>query len=193
MSGAPRKIVLIGDSGVGKTSLIEYATRGRPSVESPSPTIGTGFEKLSVSECGATYNFEIWDTAGQERFRSLTRSLFKGAHGAVLVFDVTKPESLKELYSFYDVLSEVVLIDTITVILVGNKSDLVEGGRVTREEINECKTKICAECYLQASAKTGENVSEIFQALARSPLMAVQSPVAIMQQSKTTREKECGC
>ncbi|KAG0503546.1 hypothetical protein HPP92_003618 [Vanilla planifolia] len=116
------KVVLIGDSGVGKSNLLSRFTRNEFSLESKS-TIGVEFATRSLNVDGKVIKAQIWDTAGQERYRAITSAYYRGAVGALLVYDVTRHATfenterwLRELRDHTD--------PNIVVMLVGNKSDL---------------------------------------------------------------------
>uniref|UniRef100_A0A665TKM5 Ras-related protein Rab-25 n=1 Tax=Echeneis naucrates TaxID=173247 RepID=A0A665TKM5_ECHNA len=116
------KVVLIGDSGVGKSNLLSRFTRNEFNLESKS-TIGVEFATRSIQVDGKTIKAQIWDTAGQERYRAITSAYYRGAVGALLVYDIAKHLTyenverwLKELRDHAD--------NNIVIMLVGNKSDL---------------------------------------------------------------------
>lgn len=116
------QVVLIGDSGTGKSNLLSRFTRNEFSLESKS-TIGVEFATRSIAVDGKTVKAQIWDTAGQERYRAITSAYYRGAVGALLVYDIAKHPSyinvsrwLKELRDHAD--------SNIVIMLVGNKSDL---------------------------------------------------------------------
>mmetsp|Transcript_4219 Transcript_4219/g.9755 ORF Transcript_4219/g.9755 Transcript_4219/m.9755 type:complete len:219 (+) Transcript_4219:165-821(+) len=116
------KVVLIGDSGVGKSNLLSRFTRNEFNLESKT-TIGVEFATKSIVTEGKTIKAQIWDTAGQERYRAITSAYYRGAVGALLVYDISKHITfenverwLKELRDHADV--------KIVIMLVGNKSDL---------------------------------------------------------------------
>ncbi|KAG2717651.1 hypothetical protein I3760_03G186300 [Carya illinoinensis] len=116
------KLVLIGDSGVGKSNLLSRFTRNEFNLESKS-TIGVEFATKSLNIDGKVIKAQIWDTAGQERYRAITSAYYRGAVGALLVYDVTRHTTfenvgrwLKELREHTD--------PNLVVILIGNKSDL---------------------------------------------------------------------
>ncbi|EOX99932.1 Ras-related small GTP-binding family protein [Theobroma cacao] len=116
------KLVLIGDSGVGKSNLLSRFTRNEFNLESKS-TIGVEFATKSLNIDGKVIKAQIWDTAGQERYRAITSAYYRGAVGALLVYDVTRHATyenaarwLKELRDHTD--------PNIVVMLIGNKSDL---------------------------------------------------------------------
>jgi len=129
------KIVLIGDSGVGKSNLLSRFTRNEFCLESKS-TIGVEFATRSVQIDGKTVKAQIWDTAGQERYRAITSAYYRGAVGALLVYDITNIESfnsskkwLSELRDHAD--------SNIVVLLAANKSDLDHLRVVSSQQANE--------------------------------------------------------
>ncbi|XP_074559790.1 ras-related protein RABC2b-like isoform X1 [Curcuma longa] len=161
------KIVLIGDSGVGKSSIIlNYTSDNQGGL--PSPTIGVDFKTKILTLDDMKIKLTIWDTAGQERFRTLTSSFYRGAHGIIMVYDVTRKDTFTsltnkwieelKLYSAYH--------DTIKV-LVGNKLDLESSRMVTREEGMAFANQHDFLFY-ESSAKTGENVTELFEGLLKA-------------------------
>uniref|UniRef100_A0A8C7EVE8 Ras-related protein Rab-25 n=1 Tax=Neovison vison TaxID=452646 RepID=A0A8C7EVE8_NEOVI len=126
------KVVLIGESGVGKTNLLSRFTRNEFKQDSRT-TIGVEFSTRTVTLGTAAIKAQIWDTAGLERYRAITSAYYRGAVGALLVFDLTKHQTyavaerwLKELYDHAEA--------TIVVMLVGNKSDLQQAREVPTEE-----------------------------------------------------------
>ena len=120
-------MVLIGDSGVGKSNLLSRFTRNEFNLDSKS-TIGVEFATRSIQVDSKTIKAQIWDTAGQERYRAITSAYYRGAVGALLVYDISKHQTydnvtrwLKELRDHAD--------SNIVIMLVGNKSDLLVIGR----------------------------------------------------------------
>lgn len=154
------KIVLIGDSGVGKSNLLSRFTRNEFSLESKS-TIGVEFATKSIQVDGKIIKAQVWDTAGQERYRAITSAYYRGAVGALLVYDIAKHVTyenverwLKELRDHAD--------HNIVIMLVGNKSDLrhlravpIEEARVFAEKNNLS--------FIEASALDSTNVETAFQ------------------------------
>lgn len=137
-------VVLIGDSGVGKSNLLSRFTRNEFNLDSKS-TIGVEFATRSISVDAKTIKAQIWDTAGQERYRAITSAYYRGAVGALLVYDISKHSTyenvtrwLKELRDHADA--------NIVIMLVGNKSDLRHLRAVPTEE-----AKQFASAYWRAS------------------------------------------
>ncbi|XP_008584176.1 PREDICTED: ras-related protein Rab-11A isoform X2 [Galeopterus variegatus] len=140
------KVVLIGDSGVGKSNLLSRFTRNEFNLESKS-TIGVEFATRSIQVDGKTIKAQIWDTAGQERYRAITSAYYRGAVGALLVYDIAKHLTyenverwLKELRDHAD--------SNIVIMLVGNKSDLRHLRAVPTDE-----ARAFAEIYRIVSQK----------------------------------------
>ncbi|KAK1563380.1 hypothetical protein Q3G72_026814 [Acer saccharum] len=158
------KITLIGDSGVGKSSLLVNFISS--SVDDPATTIGVDFKIKQLTVGGKRLKLTIWDTAGQERFRTMTNSYYRGAHGIILVYDVTRRETFTNLSDVWA--KEVELYSTnqdCVKMYVGNKVDRESERAVSREEgIALAKEHGCM--FLECSAKTGENVEQIFEQLA---------------------------
>ncbi|CEM14028.1 unnamed protein product [Vitrella brassicaformis CCMP3155] len=153
------KIVLIGDSGVGKSNLLSRFTRDEFNLESKS-TIGVEFATKSVPVNGKTIKAQIWDTAGQERYRAITSAYYRGAVGALLVYDISKRQSfenidrwLKELRDHAD--------PNIVILLVGNKADLKHLRAVTQDEAASFAEQQGLAC-IETSALDSMNVETAF-------------------------------
>mmetsp|Transcript_36291 Transcript_36291/g.62865 ORF Transcript_36291/g.62865 Transcript_36291/m.62865 type:complete len:195 (+) Transcript_36291:180-764(+) len=185
------KVVIIGDSGVGKSSLLVRFVRNEFHEQTRS-TISAAYLTRRVETDERTVQFEIWDTAGQERFRSLnTPMYYRGAAGAVIVYDVTDPTSFKNAKGWYTQL-KMMGEQGVQVALVGNKADL-EGGKVSEEEAGEFAQQNNL-IHMPASAKSGLNVEKIFKELAtRMPKQAAapQADTVILLPSK--KESSCAC
>ncbi|KAK4509821.1 uncharacterized protein ATC70_007125 [Mucor velutinosus] len=154
------KVVLIGDSGVGKTNLLSRFTRNEFNLESKS-TIGVEFATRSVQVDSKTVKAQIWDTAGQERYRAITSAYYRGAVGALLVYDIAKYATyenvmrwLKELRDHAD--------SNIVVMLVGNKSDLRHLRAVPTEEAKQFAADNGLS-FIETSALDSSNVELAFQ------------------------------
>jgi small GTP-binding protein len=155
------KVIVIGPGSVGKTSIIRRFVEGSFSLNY-TVTIGTDFLSKVIEFDNIKARIQIWDIGGQERFRFLRKSFYKGATGAVLVFDLTRSQTFNEmqswLYEMYQIMEE-----KIPFILVGNKTDLIEE-KVYQD--NQSKEQIFAKkessIYINTSAKTGENIEKAF-------------------------------
>ncbi|XP_006354390.1 ras-related protein RABC2a-like isoform X1 [Solanum tuberosum] len=158
------KILLIGDSGVGKSSLLVSFISN--AVDDLAPTIGVDFKIKTLTVSGKKMKLTIWDTAGQERFRTLTSSYYRGAQGIILVYDVTRRETFTNLSDVWA--KEVELYSNnqdCVKMLVGNKVDRESERAVTREE-GIALAKELGGLFLECSAKTRENVQSCFEELA---------------------------
>ncbi|CAI9762096.1 unnamed protein product [Fraxinus pennsylvanica] len=158
------KILLIGDSGVGKSSLLVSFISN--AVDDLAPTIGVDFKIKLLTVGGKKLKLTIWDTAGQERFRTLTSSYYRGAQGIVLVYDVTRRDTFTNLSDVWA--KEVELYSTnqdCIKMLVGNKVDRESERAVSREEGIALATEFGC-LFLECSARTRENVERCFEELA---------------------------
>lgn len=162
------KILLVGDSGVGKSSIVTRFVSD--SFEELSPTVGVDFKLKRLDVDGKRLKLTVWDTAGQERFRTLTSSYYRGAHGVVFVYDVTSAASFAALRETW--LKEVDMYGTIessVKIVIGNKIDKDSERAVTREEgVAFAKENGCL--FLECSAKTKVRVAEAFDELVKGIL-----------------------
>lgn len=158
------KILLIGDSAVGKSSLLVSFISNV--VDDLSPTVGVDFKIKFLTVGGKKLKLTIWDTAGQERFRTLTSSYYRGAHGIILVYDVTRRDTFTNLSDVWA--KELELYSTnedCIKMLVGNKVDR-ESERVVSREEGMSLAKELGCLFLECSAKTRENVEQSFEELA---------------------------
>ena len=146
------KVVLIGDSGVGKSNLLSRFTRNEFNLESKS-TIGVEFATRSIQVDGKTIKAQIWDTAGQERYRAITSAYYRGAVGALLVYDIAK-HWLRELRDHAD--------QNIVIMLVGNKSDLRHLRAVPTDEAKNFAEQHSLS-FIETSALDSTNVELAFQ------------------------------
>ncbi|XP_020208867.1 ras-related protein RABC2a [Cajanus cajan] len=157
------KILLIGDSAVGKSSLLVSFISN--SSEDLSPTIGVDFKIKQLTVGGKRLKLTIWDTAGQERFRTLTSSYYRGAQGIILVYDVTRRDTFTNLSEVWS--KEVELYSTnqdCVKMLVGNKVDR-DSERVVSKEEGLALAEELGCLFFECSAKTRENVERCFQEL----------------------------
>jgi len=157
------KILLLGDSSVGKTCIL---TRYSDNTfqEDHLATIGLDFKKKDVNlDNGKTVKVQIWDTAGQDRFKSITKNYYKGAHGIILIYDVTTRKTFDNVRKWIDTIKEEVS-DKVNVILVGNKIDNNDNRKVTTEEGQEIANEYKLPFY-ETSAKTGDNINKAFNDL----------------------------
>ena len=152
-------MVVIGDSGVGKSNLLSRFTRDEFNLESKS-TIGVEFATRSVNIEGKTIKAQIWDTAGQERYRAITSAYYRGAVGALVVYDITKDTSFENVEKWLAELRENATAD-ITMMLVGNKTDLANM-RAVSTETGKAYAEKNGVSFIEASALTASNVEAAF-------------------------------
>eukprot|EP00435_Cladocopium_sp_Y103_P056780 s1128_g19.t1 len=157
------KILLIGDANVGKTSLLSRFV-GADFSESYTSTIGVDFKVQTLQIEDRIIKLQIWDTGGQERFAPLVRSYFRGGHGVAIVYDVAQRQSFERVRHWMDMVKEHASHD-VEIMIIGNKSDL-DSREVTSEEAQELAKELEA-LWIEASAKSNENVEEAFTELAR--------------------------
>jgi len=153
------KYIIIGDMGVGKSCLLHQFTENKFVPDSPH-TIGVEFGTRIVEVMGKKIKLQIWDTAGQERFRAVTRSYYRGAAGALLVYDITRRITYNHLTSWLTDARNLTNPNTV-IMLIGNKKDLDAQRDVTYEEA-AAFAKENGLIFIESSAKTGENVEEAF-------------------------------
>ena len=151
------KIVVVGDSGIGKTSLLIQLVRGQWS-DKTQPTLGVEFLNKVVQTEKHKIQIQLWDTAGQELFRSVTRNYYRGAAGCFVLFDITNRDSFSNVQSWLDDVLDLANANAVT-ILIGNKSDLSDKRQVTTAEAEQF-AKDRSMPYFETSAKTGENVNQ---------------------------------
>lgn len=159
------KIVLIGDSGVGKSNLLSRFTRKGFNLESRS-TIGVEFAARTIEVDGKKIKAQVWDTAGQERYRAITSAYYRGAVGAFIVYDISKSESYENVSKWLKELKENA-DENIVIELVGNKSDLDHLRAVPTEEAKHFATENQL-LFTEASALDASNVDLSFQQLLKS-------------------------
>lgn len=153
------KILVIGDSCVGKSSLVARYTDNFYSNDFIS-TIGIDF-KIRVAHVNDKYiKLQLWDTAGQERFNTITSTYYRGSHAIIIVFDLTNHTSFENVDKWlYEIDNHA--HDNVYKILVGTKADLIEQRQVSQKNINELKNRLGLE-YIETSAKTSKMVTEVF-------------------------------
>ncbi|XP_047324214.1 ras-related protein RABD2a-like [Impatiens glandulifera] len=159
------KLLLIGDSGVGKSCLLlRFADDSY--LESYISTIGVDFKIRTVEQEGKTIKLQIWDTAGQERFRTITSSYYRGAHGIIVVYDVTDQESFNNIKQWLNEIDRYAS-DNVNKLLVGNKSDLADK-RVVSYDTGKALADEMGIPFMETSAKDSSNVEQAFMAMTSS-------------------------
>lgn len=167
------RFILLGSSGVGKTSILHRFCDGKFIGSSLQSTIGVDFKWRDIEVDGEVYRLHVWDTAGQEQFKVIARNYYRQADGAVLVYDATDPQTLDELQSFIDDARELCPLGVVFVLL-GNKVDLVSstrGGKVVPRDAGEAFARRRGiPLFFETSAANGACIDEAFEVLCRHVL-----------------------
>jgi Ras-related protein Rab-11A len=153
------KIVIIGDSGVGKSNLLSRYLKNEFSLDTKS-TVGVEFATQRLEIQNFKVKVQIWDTAGQERYKSITNAYYKGAKGALLVYDITKKETFENIDKWIFELKRNG-DDDLTLVLIGNKCDL-ESQREVCKSIGNDKAVLYNCAFIETSALSAENVEKAF-------------------------------
>jgi len=167
------KLIIIGDAGAGKSSFMHQFLEGKFRKTS-THTIGVEFGTKVISLGEHNIKLQIWDTAGQERYRAVTRSYYRGAVGALILYDTTSRDSFNNMPTWLNDAREQASFQDISIIAVGNKRDLKEEREVSFLEAS----RYCQEhdiLFHETSALTGENVQEVFHTLAQRILSKVEA------------------
>jgi Ras-related protein Rab-1A len=167
------KLLLIGDSGVGKSCLL-LRFADDTYTESYISTIGVDFKIRTMELEGKTIKLQIWDTAGQERFRTITSSYYRGAHGIIIVYDVTDMESFNNVKTWLQEIDKYAS-DSVNKLLVGNKCDLVVKKTVDTNVAKEFADSLNIP-FLETSAKNSTNVEEAFVKMASEIKKRISTP-----------------
>ena len=160
------KVVLLGEAGVGKTSIISQFIDESFQEEVQSSTGGTYSSKKFVIGNKQILEFEIWDTAGQERYRSLTTMYYKDANAAILVYDITVQKTFDEIKTYWANQVKETSSNDIILVVCGNKSDLVNDEQVDEEKAREFANEIGALFFL-TSAKNSSSINDVFIQIAK--------------------------
>ncbi|VDP98860.1 unnamed protein product [Trichobilharzia regenti] len=167
------KFLIIGAAGSGKTCILRRYTEGKFIPNMPH-TIGAEFGSKILNVDGTSVKIQIWDTAGQERFRSMARSYYHDAVGALLVYDITNRDSFNELTHWLSDARTLASPD-IMIVLVGNKKDLQDtDGQVTQWEASAFAQDNDLY-FLETSALTGENIDEAFNQCVRNLIIKINN------------------
>ena len=158
------KIIVVGDSGVGKTNLINRFASDKFDTNSKA-TIGVEFVYKTLKINKEVIKVEVWDTAGQERYRAITSSYYKGAKGAIIVYDITNEDSFNNVESWMNEVTKKGKTD-MQFLLVGNKKDLINDRKVTEQKGID-KAKELNMNLFEASALEKTNVNEAFNYLVK--------------------------
>lgn len=189
------KLLIIGESGVGKTCLLLQFTEGS-FTSNHLTTIGIDFKIKIINLEEKQIKLQIWDTAGQERFRTITKTYYKGAHGIILTYDVTDENSFKNIRNWVKQIEQNAQTN-VSKVLVGNKCDR-EDRKISYEEGAKLASEFNMKFY-ETSAKSNYNVNETFTYLTKEILNIsepnktkdVKDVVEIRKNNDTKKNKNC--
>mmetsp|Transcript_27513 Transcript_27513/g.49565 ORF Transcript_27513/g.49565 Transcript_27513/m.49565 type:complete len:198 (+) Transcript_27513:3831-4424(+) len=181
------KVVVLGDSAVGKTSLALRFVTGTFKLDTDS-TVGASFITKTIETGSGKVKFNIWDTAGQERYRAIVRMYYKDVSAALLVYDITKPQSFFNLERWYSELKKHVEEDVV-VVIVANKDDLVAEEAVSIDSAKSFAARIGGR-YFRTSCKNDSGVTELFNEVAQDCMRRHISFTSRPRQSVTLDESK---
>ena len=187
------KVLLLGDTDVGKSSLILRYTEETFNSKLVN-SIGVDFKMKKKEIDGKIIKVQIWDTAGHERFRSITYSYYRGANAIIIVFDITDKKSFLSITEWLKQIEKHAK-ENVFKFLVGNKSDLAEERKVSFEEAKEYADKHDLP-YIETSAKEGININELFESSIKSFLSSNKyiggdKNIKLNNQSTTSEKSDC--
>lgn len=183
------RVIVIGSSSVGKTSIINKFIRGTFDPDE-TETVGAFYDSYSEVYENQVVEIQLWDTAGQEQYRALAPMYYRGAAGAILVFDITNRESFNDLNEWVDLFKSNSGDDSVLV-LVGNKADLTDRVILVPEAKKWAEDHGCS--YIEASAKNGQGISTIFSELISILVRSNQNQTehAVLQENANERTVKC--
>jgi small GTP-binding protein len=190
------KIILTGESGVGKTNFLSQFVRQNFNANAKT-TIGVECATKTFQVNGQTVKAQIWDTAGQERFRAITSTYYHGAHGVLVLYDITNSLSFSQVPRWLAELDKYGEQDVVKM-LIGNKADLEESRSVTLAEAQKLAEKEHL-LFMEASAKTAANVNEAFMKLvtdivgSKSQAISTPNTVKVVPAGGVVVEENKGC
>ena len=158
------KVILIGDSGVGKTNIMSKFLKNQ-FLEDSKATVGVEFGSKLFIQQGHKIKAQIWDTAGQEKYKAITSAYYKGSKGALVIYDITQKETFANIEKWVNDL-KCKGDPKITIIIIGNKSDLEEKRQISKEQGEE-KAKSFGCAFLETSAFSGDNIEKAFEMMVK--------------------------
>ena len=159
------KVVFLGDSSVGKSNIISKYKLNEFNRNSKS-TVGVEFYSKIITQNNKNIKIQIWDTAGQERFKSITKSYYKGAKGAIIVYDITRRATFENVQEWFKDTKTMGDNTHLVLMLVGNKCDLVNERQVSTEE-GKKEAEMNGMAFMETSALDGTNITEAFELMAK--------------------------
>ena len=154
------KVVLVGDSFVGKTNIMSKYLKNEFHEDSKA-TVGVEFGSKQFNVEGHSIKAQIWDTAGQERYKAITSAYYKGAKGAFVVYDITRKSSFESIDKWVSDLTAAA-DKKLTIVVIGNKCDLEDQRQITKEQGEEKAGKL-EVAFMETSALSGENLDKAFE------------------------------
>ena len=189
------KIMVIGESKVGKTSVIKKYTQNKFGGVYLT-TVGVDFQDKIINIDDKKIRLQIWDTAGQERFRNITKNYFNSSNGFLLIYDITDKDSLEHL-NFWSAQIQLNAPEKSKCVLVGNKCDL-EGSRAVSTEEGKMYAEKNKIKFFETSAKDGTNINEVFEYLAneiykeqKMEMRSVTSSQVLSKEQTFKKKKKC--
>jgi small GTP-binding protein len=186
------KILLLGDSSVGKTCFfMRYIENTFQEIHMSTIGLESKIKTVDLDD-GRTVKIQLWDTAGEERFHTITKNYYKTAHAIILIFDVTEKATYQNVKNWVEQIREEVSSKVVTV-LVGNKIDDVENRKINKEEGEEM-AKECGISYFECSAKTGENIDPIFNDLIKKTIenyKVLEDATKLDSKKKSKKKRFC--
>ena len=158
------KVILIGDSGVGKTNIMNKFLKNQ-FLEDSKATVGVEFGSKLFIQQGHKIKAQIWDTAGQEKYKAITSAYYKGSKGALVIYDITQKETFANIEKWVNDL-KCKGDPKITIIIIGNKNDLEEKRQISKEQGEE-KAKSFGCAFLETSAFSGDNIEKAFEMMVK--------------------------
>lgn len=188
------KIVLIGDSNVGKTSIIDQFIEGK--FGETKPSIGALHKLKSIQiSTNEDIQLDIWDTAGQEKFRSIVPMYYKGSKGIMVIYDITSKDSFEGAKKWISDIEG--SSNPAVILLVGNKSDLEDNREVTSDMVSSYINSKGIGGYIECSAKENKNIFEAFKLIAEKIPKGNESNISSVLTMKNNQNREgsglCGC
>ena len=179
------KVVLLGATAVGKTCIICRAVNDEFDQEI-APTVGACYSAKDITLDSATVTLQLWDTAGQERFRTLAPMYYRGAVIAILVFSLTKQDTLTDVKSWAEEIQQ--QTDEMPILfIVGNKMDLVDERQITSEQ-GEAVANELGGIYFEVSAKSGQGIEDLFVRIAEESFKKLGASTAPPEENKVSLE-----
>lgn len=193
------KVVVLGDKGVGKTSLVLRFIEGYFIAKQQS-TIGAFFlTKRITSSNGTICKMQLWDTAGQERFRAMAPMYYRNAAAAIVCFDITNEDSFSKMKDWVEELQQNVPVDQLTLAIACNKCDCEEARVVTKGRADEFAERVGNALVFETSAKANEGVEELFKKVTEEVLLkkglkgpAAGTPVSVINVTNNQGNEKSG-